>query len=67
MRAKERGKERVDLRGSQHLAAKKKDAIFTADMTPLLAHGQAWDFDAAFDRVWNELIARLPGEPSKGA
>jgi hypothetical protein len=29
--------------------------------------GQAWSFDAAFERVWRELIARLPGEPWKSA
>lgn len=50
----------------QNLAAKKADAIFTADMSPLLAHGQEWSFDDAFDRVWNVLVARLPGEPWKG-
>ncbi|MCC7385068.1 MAG: hypothetical protein IT384_24695 [Deltaproteobacteria bacterium] len=51
----------------QNLAAKKGDALFTADMTPLLAQGQTWSFDSAFDRVWKQLIARLPGEPWKGA
>lgn len=50
----------------QNMAAKKSDRQFTADMTPLLASGQAWSFDAAFDRVWRELISRLPGEPWKG-
>jgi hypothetical protein len=50
----------------QNLTAKKKDPIFTADMTPLLAHGQAWDFDEAFNRVWTELVVRLPGDPWKG-
>jgi predicted nucleotidyltransferase component of viral defense system len=50
----------------QNLAAKKKDPIFTADMTPLLAHGQAWDFDDAFDRVWTQLVVRLPGDPWRG-
>jgi predicted nucleotidyltransferase component of viral defense system len=50
----------------QNLAAKKNDAVFKADMTPLLAHGQTWDFDAAFERVWNVLIAQLPGDPWKG-
>jgi predicted nucleotidyltransferase component of viral defense system len=50
----------------QNLAAKKTDPIFTADMTPLLAHGQAWDFDDAFDRVWGGLVVRLPGDPWKG-
>ncbi len=50
----------------QNLAAKTKDPIFTADMTPLLAHGQAWDFDDAFERVWTGLVALLPGDPWKG-
>ncbi len=50
----------------QNLAAKKKDPIFTADMTPLLAHGQAWDFDDAFERVWTGLVVLLPGDPWKG-
>lgn len=50
----------------QNLAAKKNDAIFTADMTPLLAHGEEWNFDDAFYRVWNALVARLPGDPWKG-
>lgn len=51
----------------QNLAAKKKDPIFTADMTPLLAHGQSWNFNDAFDSVWNHLVAQLPGDPWKGA
>lgn len=51
----------------QNLAAKRTDSIFTADMTPLLAHGQAWTFEVAFDRVWHRLIALLPGAPWKGA
>ena len=50
----------------KNLAAKKKDPIFTADMTPLLAHGQAWNFDGAFEQVWTRLVARLPGESWKG-
>lgn len=51
----------------ENLASKRNDASFTADMTPLLAHGHAWNFEDAFARVWNGLIARLPGEPWKGA
>lgn len=51
----------------QNLAGKKTDKIFTADMTPLLAAGNAWTFDAAFDIVWRELVGRLPGDPWKGA
>ena len=51
----------------RNLAAKKTDPVFTADMTPLLAHGQTWSFDSAFDLVWNELVTRLPGERWRGA
>jgi len=50
----------------QNLATKKSDSVFTADMTPLLASGQIWNFDDAFALVWNELVCRLPGEPWKG-
>ena len=50
----------------QNLAAKKKDPIFRADMTPLLAQGQTWDFDDAFERVWTQLLVRLAGDPWKG-
>jgi hypothetical protein len=49
----------------QNLTVKQTDPIFTADMTPLLAYGQPWDFESAFNRVWNELIALLPGDPWK--
>ena len=51
----------------QNLAAKKTDKVFTADLTPLLASGETWNFDAAYDRVWRELVGRLPGEPWKGS
>lgn len=51
----------------QNLAAKKADKVFTADLTPLLARGETWNFDAAYDRVWRELVGRLPGEPWKGS
>lgn len=50
----------------QNLAAKKTDAVFTADMTPLLSSATAWDFDHAFNAVSRELVARLPGDPWKG-
>ena len=49
----------------QNLALKRADSVFTADMTPLLANGATWDFEAAFDLVWRELVGRLPGEPWK--
>jgi len=51
----------------QNLAAKKTDKVFTADLTPLLASGETWNFDAAYDRVWRELVRKLPGEPWKGS
>jgi predicted nucleotidyltransferase component of viral defense system len=50
----------------QNLALKKRDPVFTADMTPLLAGGRTWSFDAEYERVWRDLISRLPGEPWKG-
>jgi predicted nucleotidyltransferase component of viral defense system len=49
----------------QNLAAKKDDPIFTADMTPLLASGRTWDFEAAYDRVSRDLVGLLPGDPWK--
>jgi predicted nucleotidyltransferase component of viral defense system len=49
----------------ENLAAKKTDTVFAADITPLLASGQIWDSRAAYDRVWRELIGRLPGDPWK--
>jgi predicted nucleotidyltransferase component of viral defense system len=51
----------------QNLLAKRADTVFTSDLAPLLASGQAWNFDVAFDRVWRELVARLPGDPWKGS
>lgn len=49
----------------KNLAAKKTDAMFTADMTPLLAHGQTWSLDEGFDSVWRTLVSLLPGDPWK--
>jgi hypothetical protein len=50
----------------QNLAAKRRDPVFTADMTPLLAHGHLWNFEDAFERVWSDLVARLPGTRGRG-
>jgi hypothetical protein len=44
----------------------RSDPVFSADLSPLLAHGHAWDFEATFDRVCRELVALLPGQPWKG-
>ena len=49
----------------QNLAEKREDPVFTADLTPLLTPGYVWDFDAAYEVVCRELVARLPGEPWK--
>lgn len=50
----------------QSLFTKKTDPLFTADMTPLLATGQTWSFDGAYELVWRELVSLLPGPPWKG-
>jgi predicted nucleotidyltransferase component of viral defense system len=50
----------------QNLSNKRTDKTFNADITPLLAHGQSWNFDKAFEVVWRELIALLPGDAWKG-
>jgi len=51
----------------QNLARKRSDPAFAADITPLLAPGQRFDFGASFDLVWRELVARLRGDPWQGA
>lgn len=50
----------------QNLTNKMADAVFTADMTPLLASGQTWAFDEAYSLVWRELVELLPGAPWQG-
>lgn len=50
----------------QNLIAKRAEKSFGADIAPLLASRARWDFDAAFRRVWDELVSRLPGDPWKG-
>jgi predicted nucleotidyltransferase component of viral defense system len=51
----------------QNLAQKRRDPVFTGDITPLLAPGHAWDPEAAFESVLERLIALLPGEPWRGS
>ena len=52
----------------QNLAAKRADPAFLSDVTPLLASGSAaWRGDEALDRILEELVARLPGEPWAGS
>ena len=50
----------------QNLAAKARDPMFSADMSPLLAAGFAWEPSQAFHRVQSELVALLPGAPWRG-
>ena len=50
----------------QNLSNKRTDKTFNADMRPLLAHGQPWNFDEAFELVWGELISHLAGNTWKG-
>ena len=45
----------------QNLAEKIEDSVFLSDAPPLLALGTAFDVEAAFDRVRNGLLSRLPG------
>jgi len=45
----------------RNLAAKARNAVFLAEVTPLLAPGIAYDARAALDLVHSEFIERLPG------
>jgi len=50
-----------------NMAAKMADAAFLGDVIPLLRPGSAYDPHAAWPRVRDAIVARLPGEPWKGA
>jgi predicted nucleotidyltransferase component of viral defense system len=50
----------------QNLRQKLTDPQFTADISPLLATGYAWDIGAAAEVVATALVQRLPGETWKG-
>lgn len=50
----------------QNLALKMRDGAFLADLSPLLASGEAWDPVAAEALVSQRLVALLPGDPWKG-
>lgn len=50
----------------QNLALKMRDRTFLADLSPLLAGGDAWDPVAAEALVSRDLVALLPGDPWKG-
>ena len=47
----------------ENLAAKLADAVFQADIGPLLRPGVAWDHRRAAETVSKRLIAGLPGPP----
>ena len=51
----------------RNIEGKLHDRQFTADIGPLLADGFSWDIEAAAASVGSQLIARLPGDPWKGA
>jgi len=50
----------------RNLAAKARNRVFLAEVTPLLAPGIAYDALAALDLVHREFIERLPGAAWKG-
>lgn len=50
-----------------NLAAKAGDLSFTEDTRPLLTPGTTWESDEAYRLVSDQLIARIPGAPWKGA
>ena len=51
----------------QNIEAKLRDPRFNADIVPLLAFGYYWDIEESAKNICTRLIARLPGEPWKGA
>jgi predicted nucleotidyltransferase component of viral defense system len=50
----------------KNLHQKRSDALFTADISVLLARPADWDLPAALERVSRELVVLLPGEPWAG-
>jgi len=50
-----------------NLHAKAARPDFRRDMDALLRPGLSWDFDAALQLVLEEVVAKLPGDPWKGA
>ena len=51
----------------QNIAAKLRDPQFSADISPLLAHGYRWDMEKAARTILERLVALLPGAPWKGS
>jgi predicted nucleotidyltransferase component of viral defense system len=50
-----------------NIAGKLTDPTFTRDVTPLLGPRVEWNIEDAANYVREELLARLPGSPWKGA
>ena len=50
----------------QNMHQKLTDPQFTADISPLPAHGYSWDMKKAADQIGKALIQKLPGYPWKG-
>ena len=50
----------------QNLALKMRDGPFLADLSPLLATGEAWDPIAAEALISQRLVTLLPGDAWKG-
>lgn len=50
----------------QNLALKMRDGAFLADLSPLLATGEAWDPIVAEALISERLVTLLPGDPWKG-
>ncbi|MCC7416635.1 MAG: hypothetical protein IT176_05780 [Acidobacteria bacterium] len=55
-----------DAQVEQNLALKMRDGAFLADLSPLLATGEAWDPIAAEALISERLVTLLPGDPWKG-
>ncbi len=50
----------------ENIALKRRDPLFTADISPLLAADFTWDVHAAASVVAARLIELLPGDTWKG-
>jgi predicted nucleotidyltransferase component of viral defense system len=50
-----------------NLLAKLADPVFTQDLAPLLSPGIEWHLEEAARKIHEILLARLPGDPWRGA
>jgi len=49
----------------RNLLLKRRDPVFTGDISPLLAPGHVWDLEVALKTVLEKVVARLPGDAWK--